>query len=244
LFASPVRRRLSAEQLVDSLFTAAGKEFGCEELNFDPECRMNIKQCNNLGVPTRAWQFVGLANERDRPALALPTAQAFVDTLMAYGWRDSRTASQTDRDETPTPLQPLILANGLLHRKVARLSDDSAITALCLEDLELKQLVRRVYERLLTRVPTATEEALFVELLAPGFKDRRSGKPALPKALNRSAVSWANHLSPEATRMKLAQEEAVRSGDPPTPRLTADWRSRMEDMIWALMSSAEFVFAP
>jgi hypothetical protein len=244
LFASPARRRLSAEQVVDSLFTASGLDFACEELNFDPECRMGIKQCLNLGAPTRSWQFAGLANERDRPALALPKAQTFVDVLMAYGWRDSRTSSQTVREEEPTPLQPLILANGLLHRRTARLSDDSALTALALEEIELPDLIRRVYERILTRAPSVEERAMFHELLAPGFKERRTGLPALVKTVKRSTVSWSNHLSPEATKLKLEQEMEVRAGDPPTPRLTASWRTRMEDMIWCLMNSPEFVFVP
>jgi hypothetical protein len=41
LFAGPARRRLSAEQLVDSLFAAAGKPLGAEMLTLDPKgaCR-------------------------------------------------------------------------------------------------------------------------------------------------------------------------------------------------------------
>jgi hypothetical protein len=205
---------------------------------------MPIKQCLNLGVPRRAWQFAALANERDRPALALPAAQGFVDVLTAYGWRESRTTSQTVRDDAPTPLQAVTLSHGLLHRRVARLSDDSAFTALCLQDVELKELVRRVVERVMTRPPTVAEETLFVELLAEGFQERRTGKVPLPRSQRRSAVSWANHLSPEATRLKLEQEQVARAGDPPTPRLTADWRERMEDVLWALLSSPEFVFVP
>jgi hypothetical protein len=36
----------------------------------------------------------------------------------------------------------------------------------------------------------------------------------------------------------------AREGDPPTTRLEADWRERMEDMVWALVNSPEFVFIP
>ena len=56
LFASPVRRRMSAEQLVDSLFAAAGKDFSSEELNMDIDGRRPITSFLNLGTPRSAWQ--------------------------------------------------------------------------------------------------------------------------------------------------------------------------------------------
>ena len=59
-----------------------------------------------------------------------------------------------------------------------------------------------------------------------------------------SAVSWSNHLSAEATRIKLELERAARAGDPPTSRLQSDWRERMEDGLWALLNSPEFIFIP
>ena len=60
----------------------------------------------------------------------------------------------------------------------------------------------------------------------------------------RSAVSWSNHLSPEATKIKMELEKLAREGDPPTRRLEKDWRERMEDAVWALFNSPEFVFVP
>ena len=57
-------------------------------------------------------------------------------------------------------------------------------------------------------------------------------------------VSWSNHLSEEANRIKIELEKRAREGDPPTVALQADWRERMEDMLWALMNSPEFVFIP
>ena len=244
LIAGPARRRMTAEQIVDSLFVAAGKEFDCEMLTFDSEGRQQIKQCLNLGYPRRAWNFVAMANERDRPALALPKAQMFVDVLQAYGWRDSRTAAQTEREEAPTALQPMILANGLSHNRAGRLSDDSAFTALSLNDLQLSELIEKVAARILTRKPTDEERALFVTLLSDGYADRKTGQPPAAKAPYRMRVSWANHLSPEATLLKLEMEKRALAGDPPSPRLKDNWRKRMEDAIWALLNSPEFVFVP
>ena len=51
LFATPVRRRMSAEQLVDSLFQVAGKGFGCEELNLDINGRRTLTNSLNLAFP-------------------------------------------------------------------------------------------------------------------------------------------------------------------------------------------------
>ena len=57
-------------------------------------------------------------------------------------------------------------------------------------------------------------------------------------------LSWSNHLNAKSTEIKYAVEERSRLGDEPTPRLTRDWRERMEDVLWALVNSPEFVFVP
>jgi hypothetical protein len=246
-FASPARRRLTAEQLVDSLFLVVGKEYQCEQLCLDPEGRRPVTDFLNLGQPRRAWEFTSLSNERDRPALALPVAQSIVDVLTTFGWRDARPNPLTVREETPTPLQPLLLANGMVGSRITRLSDDSAITELCLEDRPLPDLVRSVFLQVLTRPPTDEEQQLFVDLLKDGYAERRVPGVAA-KAKRRpgqvSAVSWSNHLSPEATRIKMELERAARLGDPPTERLRGPWRERIEDMLWTLVNSPEFVFVP
>ncbi len=246
LFAAPARRRLSAEQLGDSLFVAAGKEFRSEELTMDPEARRPASEMINLGTPRRAWEFTSLSNERDRPALALPVAQSVVDVMTTFGWRDSRQNPLTVRDETPTPLQPLLLANGVVGSRVTRLSDDAAVTSLCLQDQPPEALVDKVFLRVLSRRPSAEERALFAELLRDGYERRRDAVPhtTLRRAGRTTAVSWANHLSPEATRIKLELERAARAGDPPTELLNPRWRERAEDMLWALVNSPEFVFIP
>jgi hypothetical protein len=200
-----------------------------------------------LGVPRRAWEFTSLSNERDRPALSLPNAQSILDVLVTFGWRQSRPNPITIRDETAMALQPLILSNGLAGTRVTRLSDDSAITLLCLEQQPLDTLVRNVFQRVLTRPPQPDEQQMFAELLSEGYDDRLiDAKDIAPRQTQdtRTAVSWSNHLSPEATKIKLEMERAALAGEPPTDRLRGPWRERMEDMLWALVNSPEFMFVP
>ncbi len=248
LFASPARRRMTAEQVVDSLFAAVGKEFNSEEMNMDVDGRRPVKDFNNLGAPAHGWEFASLSNERDRPALAMPMAQPIVDTLTTFGWREARQSPQTVRDHSANVLQPAALANGLLgNGRIARLSDDSAITALALENRPLPEMIRAVFLRVLSRPPSAGESSFFSEQLEPGYSDRRlnsSGSLAHKNPHPNRAVSWANHLNPEATRIKQDMERQARAGDLPTDRLRTDWRERMEDALWSLVNSPEFVFIP
>ena len=204
-------RRMSAEQVVDSLFSAVGKPFRAEELNLDPDGRRPATEFLNLGVPRRAWQFTSTSNERDRPALSLPVTQSLVDVLETFGWRPSRQDAVTLRDEATTPLQPALLANGTVGNRVARLSDDSAITALCLLDKPADSLIRSVYLRTLSRLPTSTETARLVAYLGETYSGRVvpgvSARPA-PLLTPARRVSWSNHLSPEATRIQLESEKS------------------------------------
>ncbi len=248
LFAAPARRRMTAEQVVDSLFAAVGKQFDSEEMNLDVDGRRPVKDFNNLGTPAHGWEFTSLSNERDRPALAMPKAQPIVDTLATFGWRESRQSPQTVREHAPNVLQPAALANGVLgNGRITRLSDDSAITSLALEDKPLPDLLRAVFLRVLSRPPTEAELKASSNLLEDGYADRRlkpSGSQAHKASAPARAVSWANHLNPEATKIKQELERQARAGDPPTDRLSADWRERMEDVLWSLVNSPEFVVVP
>ncbi|MGQ0637041.1 MAG: DUF1549 and DUF1553 domain-containing protein [Planctomycetaceae bacterium] len=247
LFASPARRRLSAEQLVDTLFLVAGKEFHSEELTMDPEARRPVSEMQNLGTPRRAWEFTSLSNERDRPALSLPVAQSVVDLLTAFGWRESRQNPQTVREDLATALQPMVLANGVVGGRIVTLSDDSSLTDLALEDQPVERLVETLFLRVLTRPPTDDERRTFANLLREGYAERQIAAEktaATRRSATATGVSWSNHLSPEATRIKLELERVAREGDPPTGRLSSEWRERMEDVVWALVNSPEFVFVP
>ncbi len=246
LFAGPYRRRMSAEQLVDSLFQGVGKQFRSEELNLSPLGDRPLTQFLNLGTPCRAWEFTALSNERDRPSLALPIAQSISDVLTVYGWRQARQNPATLRDDAPTPIQTLILANGIMGTRITRLSDDSEFTELCLEDRPLNELVRELFLRILSRPPSMKESLAFQEYLRPHYATRvvKGAKKRKTTLGPDRRVSWANHLSEKANEIRLEEERRLRLGDEPTARLTPAFRERFEDVLWAVVNSPEFVVVP
>lgn len=246
LYTAPAVRRLSAEQIVDSLFAAAGKTFRLEEVSLDIDGRRDLKNSISLGIPRRAWMLTSTSNERDRPSLALPRVQAIVDVLQAFGWRGARQDPASHRDTAPNALQPAILSNGVAGVWLTRLSDDHGLTKLALESETVEQLVEQLYLRMLTRRPTEGERRRVTSYLADGFDARRAAMttPTAAPVVRQPEryVSWSNHLDPEATVIRQQQEAAARRGDPPTSRLVADWRERLEDVVWTLVNSPEVAF--
>ncbi len=246
LFAAPAKRRLGPELLCDSLHDAFGKKYDTDLISFDLDGIRPWLQGGNYGVPRRAWQFPYLSNDRDRSTLTLPKAQAVTDLLTAFGWDGNRQSPVSDRTAEPSLLQPALLANGDAARRLTRLSDDSALLALCLDATSPESLVESLFLHTLTRQPRAEERAAFVALLAPGFKSRHAMGPfaPTPPRPTQPYASWAHHHSDEAVLIKQREAEAVRTGPAPTNRLTTDWRERAEDALWALLNSPELVFFP
>jgi hypothetical protein len=197
-------------------------------------------------MPTRAWQFTSLSNERDRPALSLPASQTVVTVLEAFGWRGSRQDPLTIREQEPTVLQPAILANGVVGKRISQLSEDSYFTDLSIGDQPLETLVSGLYRQILSRPPTADEKQMMAAVLSEGYENRRTGSsPGIrPGPYKRDGVAWSNHLKPESSEIKIRFAKEVEKGDPPTTRLTTDWRERAEDAVWALVNSPEFVWIP
>lgn len=246
-FEGPYRRRMSAEQIVDTAFHAAGQEMRTEQLTLDIEGTAPLTTFMNFGHPRRAWEFTTLANERDRPSLALPRVQAIADLLTAFGWRNARPEPTTEREEEPNLVQPGALANGMVGTWLTRLSDDSGLTEIAVEAESVEQLVDNLFLQLLTRHPDSAERQKFAALLEPGFAERlvpESEQVAPPEPQRFRYVTWSNHFAKDANIIKVQMEELARKGDPPTRYLRDAWRQRMEDAVWSLLNSPEMVMIP
>ena len=249
LYIASYPRRISAEQLVDSLFAATGKLLKTEEVSLDIDGIRDLGNAITLGNPRRAWMLTSTSNERDRPSLNLPRVAAVADVLTAFGWRGARQDPLTQRDESPNSLQPAILANGVMTTWLSTLSDDHTLTEQVLLDQPLPQLVDHLFMRTLTRHPTVAELEKYVAYLKPGYDHRivslavSQDQVQLKKPrINEKYISWSNHLDPQATTLRQEQESAARRGETPTLRLEANWRGRMEDVIWTVINAPEWVY--
>ena len=111
-------------------------------------------------------------------------------------------------------MQTLILANGILGTRMVRLSDDSELTELALADMPLKQMVNEMFLRILSRPPTLEEQTVMTNLLADTFASRKVKGATKTDASIQSdnRVSWSNHLSAEATVIRMEEERALRLG--------------------------------
>jgi hypothetical protein len=240
LYVAPSTRAMSAEQVVDSLFAATGKPFRVEELSFDID---GISGQRSMGRAHRAWMLTSTSNERDRPSLTLPRAQAVITVLESFGWRGARQSPVTVRESAPNVLQPAVIANGTMTSWITRLSEDHELVDLALGEDSIEELVRRVYLRILTREPGADELKDGVEMLSRGFDGRRRAVvPAKPEKRRRPPfVTWSNHLDGPANALAAEIEEAARQGEPPTLRLQPEWRERMEDFVWTIINKPEAI---
>ena len=246
-FAAPDPRRLTAEQIVDTLVATSGRPMDVEELTFDPDARRASSNRLTLGVPRRAWMFADLANERDRPSLNLPRAQGIADILLAFGWSGARQNPRTDRETAPNALQPGVLANSAASLLFTRAADRSELARLAVEAQSPETLVEALFLRYLGRLPRAEEKQAMSSLLSVGFASRLMEKEKVeePTPLAKlQRVTWSNHLRSEANEISLELERRARGGPSADPRLDPQWREVYEDALWTLINTREFVWLP
>ncbi len=244
--SAPRIRRLSAEQVVDSLHAVVGLPFGTEEITFDPSAQQNINSFLNLGVAKRAWQLTSLSNERDRPSLSLPKAAIVVECLEAFGWRGSRQEPVSHRETDANVVQPGVVANSAMSIKLSRMTEDSFFTQLALSAKTPDEFVRTAFEQVLSREPNSEEHQTFVEQIKPEWDTRivSLSVPPAPPQPHRGFVTWANHFEIRANQLMRDVEREIAAGPPPSARLQSSWRERAEDAIWALLNTPEFQFIP
>lgn len=246
-FNAPERRRMTAEQIVDSFFAAAGQAIDVEPLTLDPDGRRPASNRQAFGRAQRAWMFVSLSNERDRPSLTLPRAAVVCDVLETFGWSAARQTPRTDRETSPNVLQPGVLANSPLTVWLTRAAEGSPLADLAVEAASPAEIIDAVFLRFLSRLPTAEERELFLGPLAEGFAARLVPleQQQRPTPLERlPQVTWSNHLRSEANTIQQEWERRTRLGPRPDPRLRSDWREVYEDMAWSIVNTREFVWMP
>src|SRR5690606_36632262 len=161
---------LAAEQIVDSLFFASGHPMRTEEITFDSDGQQAPGTMISLGYPKRAWEFATIANEHDRPSLALPRAQAITDVLEALGWNGSRQNARTERLSDPNGLQPGILAKRGMASWITRASISSDLANLAVRAKSAEDLCESQFLRFASRLPTPAERELYAAALADGFE--------------------------------------------------------------------------
>lgn len=246
-FNAPERRRLTAEQIVDSLHAVTGAAMDVEELTFVHDGRRASSNRLTLGKPRRSWMFASLNNERDRPSLSLPRARVAADVLVAFGWTGSRQKPITERGTDPNVLQPGVLANGTLVANLTRAAHDSVLAQLAVDAESAKSLTEALFVRILSRQPNSTELTAFTAALSEGFDSRLTpeSEVVLPPELPRlPLVTWFNHGQSEANTIQQEIERRVRQGPSPDPRLRTEWREVYEDVVWSLINHREFVWMP
>ena len=233
LFAARGERRMRAEEIVDSLHRTVRRDFRTERITYNQV---------DYGYPKRTWEIVTLSNEEDLDILQKPLLEEIMTLAKTFGWRDQRPNPVSVRDPDPNPLQPLAMANGELVERLVKLTDRSYYTKLSNQDISLNEFVDWLFLNTLSRPPRGQENALVHQQLEPVWKSRRIPPEQQQKAkkeVELKEVTVANSVAAHEYMMK------VRQGEPATVTLTHDYRKKMEQVLWVILNSPQFLlFVP
>lgn len=56
------------------------------------------------------------------------------------------------------------------------------------------------------------------------------------------SLLWSIHFDGPANALAQELETEARQGDPPTWKLTSDWRERLEDFLWHTLNQPEWIY--
>lgn len=229
LFAAQPIRRMRAEEIVDSLHRTVGREFKSEKMAY---------AAVDYGFPKRTWQLVTLSNEEDNMILVRPRLQEILTTANVFGWRDQRPDPVTTRNDDPTPLQSLTLANGALMSRLVRLTDASAYTKLASSKLNFPEFCDELMLNTLSRLPSSKERQWLDKKLGASWPDRRVSAVVQTAAKEDRPREFQDMM--DAYR----QIAEARKEEPATSTLTEVFRKDFESVLWVLLNSPEFIFVP
>ena len=233
LFAAPGERRMRAEEIVDSLHRTVRREFRSERMAYGKV---------DYGYPKRTWQIVTLSNEEDVDLLAKPLLQEIITLAKTFGWRDQRPHPVSVRDTDANPLQPLAMANGELVARLVKLTDRSHYTKLSNEDIPQKEFVNHLFLNTLSRPGTERELKLVYHHLKPVWDDRRIPAKLRQEAKKETTVEQVTIADSIAGHEYVLK---VRQGEPATVTLTEAYREQMEQVLWVILNSSQFLlFVP
>jgi Protein of unknown function (DUF1549)/Protein of unknown function (DUF1553)/Planctomycete cytochrome C len=202
LYSHASRRRLESEDIWDSLLTASG--------NLD---------LNKVGGPSEE-----LADNMNRRGLYESISRVFPNTIQTTFDFPNATLSAERRYATNVPLQRLFFLNGSFVQKQAE-----ALAKRVLDAGNEEAQVKKAFEIVLQRQPTAAELRDSLELLHSPAASAPANKAAIPPG----ASSFAAKPAP-------AEVSVMAPAAPESPAVPAD--SPLKALCWALLSSNEFLF--
>ena len=179
----------------------------------------------NFGRPERAWQFTTLANERDRPSLAMPKMQAVVDVclLLVGAIPDPNRRVTASRNPTPSSTRSARQrGHGWLADPIERRFGNHPNVHRCGIRLTVD---RRSVPPLSYPFPHKRGKKAFAALLEVGFDDRILPKHETLSPRTRNviptspgSITWTMRPIPSSSNRKRMPAGAIRPASILKPR--------------------------